>query len=101
MKKLKRVMLVTVVFTILGVIFFGIPLAMAQPISPVNILTDVATNYAYLPVVHTMATGMAMIVSPQVAKVASVYGFLAFGGMIGIVAVVLPHVGLNESDDES
>lgn len=95
-----KLIIFSLAFTFLLFIFVIVPLTSYQVDPAVISADEFATNYAYFPFVQKIATSFATGVAKQTNETVVTYGFLAVGGILGSVAVLLPFSDRLEIDEE-
>jgi hypothetical protein len=99
-----RLALAVIIFGTLFLFLIVTPILVAADSGPLGgVSTGTATSYAYLPVVlHTaVETGVATLSEHTDTFVAaSIYGFLGFGLMLGVVGLFLPFASKQDMMDK-
>lgn len=100
-----RLLIAGIIFGALMMFLIITPILVAAKSEPLDqVSTGTATSYAYLPIVFGSAveTGMAVLNEHSDTIVAvSVYGFMGFGLLLGVVGLFMPSARKDSWIDEA
>ena len=100
-----RLVMAITIFSALILFLIITPILVAADAEPLGqIITGTATSYAYLPIVfQTAVEGGVTTLSEHsdTFVTASIYGFMGFGLMLGVVGLFMPFVNKEEGKEEN